>query len=101
MQVVRAPHLIGQLVHLHGLGRDGTLSALDPRVLPHLHVSPLQARRILHQYHLRSVLYAADVEELAVPPLLPLVEQPLLRRLQPRLRRQNLLQLPCGVWTHR
>lgn len=88
--MVRLPYLVGHLVHLHGYSGESTLCALDPRVLPHLDMSPLQARRVLGQ-----VLEAANFNELAVPSFLPFVKQTLVCRLQPLLRRQKLLQLPC------
>lgn len=88
-------NLIGQIVDLHGRCNDSTLSTLDFRILPHIEVPPFQVRRVLRQHYLGSVLHAADVEEFTVLSLSTLVQQPLLRRLQSRPRRQKLLQLTC------
>jgi hypothetical protein len=89
------PYLISELVDLQRDGADGAVGALDLGVLLALNVPPLQARRVFGQHHLGLVLHAARVQVLRVVAHPAFVRQLLVRRLQPRPRRQQLLQLPC------
>ena len=88
-------YLIGELVDLEGDGADGAVGGLDPGVLLALDVAALEAGGVLGKRHLGLVLDAARVQVLGVAPRPAPVAQLLVRRLQPRPRRQQLLQLPC------
>jgi hypothetical protein len=88
-------NLIGELIDLERDGADGAVRALDLGVLLALDVAALKAGGVLGQHQLRLVLHAARVQVLRVAPRTALVGQLLVRRLQPRPRREKLLQLPC------
>jgi hypothetical protein len=89
------PYLIGELVHLERDGADGAVGALGRGVPLALDVAALDAGGVLGERHLGLVLDAACVQVLGVAPRPAPVAQLLVRRLQPRPRRQQLLQLPC------
>ena len=93
--VVYINYLVGEPVDLERDGADGAVGGLDPGAPLALDVAALEAGRVLGDDELGLVLDAARVQVLGVAPLPPLVRHLLLRRVQPRPRRQRLLQLTC------
>lgn len=90
-------YLGGEAVDLEADVGDGLGGFLHFFRLAHLEQALGLRRGVFKQQHLRLVLHAGDVQECRRVPLLVLVHQLHVERVETSLRRENLLQLSCAA----
>lgn len=96
-RVTDGRYLGGELVDLGGDRGDGLGGLLEVPVAALLDEPPRLRLGVLHDDELGPVLDAGHVQERLRIPLLVLVQNLLVVRVETRLRRHQLLHLPCII----